>query len=344
MDFESLPTTPRADELLDTAFSRAARAGRAKSGVDAQDSMLLTASNVLSDNLSNVVTAWPDFNALDPFYRDLADAVIKDLDGVGSGGVPALQQHLSNVQWAAEKTKELGRDYQRRIAGKDPATARKFRKQAFARMADVVGDVEDDLSVIGTARDALRVLPAIDPDAPTIVVAGYPNVGKSSFVNAVTTARNETAEYPFTTQGVGVGHVEAEYIRYQIVDTPGLLDRPMVERNEIEQQAVTAIDHLADCIIFLIDPSETCGYTLEVQQALRDDLDEQFDADIITVGSKADLSTATPAEYYISITDNDAMAGRKSADTGRHVTSLTDVLQAAIDAIDYAPDLPLEES
>ncbi|PSP36988.1 GTP-binding protein, partial [Halobacteriales archaeon QH_2_66_30] len=60
--FESLPTTPYAEELIDKAFSRAARAGRAKSGVDAQQSMLMTAANIISDNLENVVTAWPDFD------------------------------------------------------------------------------------------------------------------------------------------------------------------------------------------------------------------------------------------------------------------------------------------
>ena len=74
MIFEELPTTPRAEELIDTAFSRAARAGRAKSGVEGQQSMLQTASNVLSDNLGNVSKSWPDFREVDPFYRELADA------------------------------------------------------------------------------------------------------------------------------------------------------------------------------------------------------------------------------------------------------------------------------
>jgi nucleolar GTP-binding protein len=186
--FEGLPTTPTADELLDQAFSRAARAGRAKSGIDAQQSMLLTAANVLSDNLENVVTAWPDIDRLDPFYRDLADAV---------AGVDDLRQHLNEVGWAGGKVGDIRREYEGRF--EDPDTARKLRKQAFARMADVVEEVEDDLAAVAEARDALRDLPDIRPDEPTVVVAGYPNVGKSSFVNAITRADNETASYPFTT-------------------------------------------------------------------------------------------------------------------------------------------------
>ena len=67
MIFESLPTTPRSEELLDKAFSRAARSGRSKSGLEAQQSMLQTASPILADNLENVVTLWPDFGTVDPF-------------------------------------------------------------------------------------------------------------------------------------------------------------------------------------------------------------------------------------------------------------------------------------
>ncbi|NIU67002.1 MAG: GTP-binding protein, partial [Actinobacteria bacterium] len=102
-------------------------------------------------------------------------------------------------------------------------------------------EVADDLDRVGAARNDLRDLPDIRPDEPTVVVAGYPNVGKSSFVNAVTRASNRVAEYPFTTTGVQIGHVERDRIRYQLVDTPGLLDRPPAERNAIERQAASAL-------------------------------------------------------------------------------------------------------
>lgn len=342
MNFESLPTTPRAEELLDMAFSRAARAGRAKQGVDAQSSMLLTASNVLSDNLNNVVTSWPDFDEIEPFYRDLADAIIGDLDETAPGGVDAIRQHLSEVRWAATKTKDLGREYQSRVQSVSPETARDLRQQAFARMADVVEEVADDLTAVGAARDALKTLPEIVPEEPTIVIAGYPNVGKSSFVNAVTSANNEIAAYPFTTKEVRVGHVEHDYIRYQVVDTPGLLDRPMADRNEIERQAVSALVNVADCIIVFLDPSETCGYPLDAQLRLRDELASNYSVPLLTVANKADLSTAASADYYISITDEAAMAGRKSADAGKPVSRINTVLEAAIEAVGYEPDIPFE--
>ena len=322
MNFEQLPTTPRSEELVDKAFSRAARAGRAKQGVEAQESMLQTAANILSDNLQNVVTSWPDFEAIDPFYYELADATLADTD---VGGVDELRQRLSEVMWAGRQAEKIRDEYHGRVRNSDIDTSRKLRKQAFARLADVTEQVADDLLAIGEARDALKDLPDIRANEPAIVVAGYPNVGKSSFVNRVTNARNATASYPFTTTQINVGHVEHDHIRYQLVDTPGLLDRPPEDRNPIESQAVSALTHLADAVVVLLDASEECGYPLDSQLELLADIRERFDAPVLVVCNKSDRSTDVEADYYMSV------------ETGEQVEA---VLAAAIEAVGYEPELP----
>ncbi|WP_248515376.1 NOG1 family protein [Salinarchaeum laminariae] len=337
MIFEGLPGTPTAEELEDQAFSRAARAGRAKSGVDAQLSMLQTAANVIGDNLQNVVKGWPDFDQMDPFYYELADAVLAGngivrvtRDGEGNetetAGIDALRQALSQVGWASRKATELRDEYQSRVA-KGGDASRKHRKQAFARLADVVEQVDDDLTLVRNAREQLRDLPELLPDEPTIVVAGYPNVGKSSFVNGVTRARNETASYPFTTTGIGVGHLERDHVRYQLVDTPGLLDRPAEDRNDIESQAVSALEHLSDCVLVFVDASESCGYPLEDQLALRDDLEAEFGVPVLTVCNKADLSEEVDADHYVSVTENDGLDA---------------LIDDAVERIGFEPELPYD--
>ena len=282
--------------------------------------MLTTAGNILSDNLENVVTAWPDFEyEVDPFYRELADAIV---------GVDELRQSLSRITWASRQVGSIRNEYQSKLRRTDVDTARKHRKQAFARMADVVRQIEDDLELVGEARDALKTLPDVRPDEPAIVVAGYPNVGKSSVVNDVTRASNEIARYPFTTKGVQLGHFTRDHIRYQIIDTPGLLDRPEEERNEIEQQAVSALEHLADVVVFLVDASESCGYPLESQLALRDELEERFSRrgiELITVCNKSDRSTDVEADAYMSV------------ETGENVDR---VLEMAADAVEFVGELP----
>jgi nucleolar GTP-binding protein len=325
MDFEDLPTVPRSEELVDKAFSRAARAGRAKQGIEAQESMLQTSANILSDNLQNVVTSWPDFELVDEFYYELADATLAETD---VGGVDNLRQHLSSVMSAGRQIENLKEEYHGRIRNADSDTARKLRKQAFARFADVTEGVADDLLAIGEARDALKVLPDIRADEPAIVVAGYPNVGKSSFVNDVTNATNETASYPYTTTGINVGHIERDHIRYQLVDTPGVLDRPSEERNAIESQAVSALEHLADAVLYMIDASGDCGYPLEDQLDLLDEVQDRFDVPVLVVCNKSDRSTDVEADYYMSI------------ETGENVE---EVLDAAIEAVGHEPELPFEE-
>ena len=347
MIFEDLPTTPTSEELIDKAFSRASRAGRARQGLEAQQSMLQTAANIVSDNLENVVTSWPDFEYEDdvhPFYYELADAIV-DVSGShpegtegadAPSGVDELRQSLSRVTWASRKADEIRDEYNAKLRKTDVDTARKHRKQAFARLADVVEQVDDDLRAINDARNALRDLPEIDPDEPTVVVAGYPNVGKSSFVNAVTRARGETASYPFTTKGVGVGHFEHEHVRHQIVDTPGLLDRPPEERNEIESQAVSALEHLGDCVLVFLDPSGDCGYPLESQLELREAIVAQFEplsVPVITVANKADRFEEA------DLAGVDDVDYRMSMETGENVER---VLTAAIEAIDHEPTLPFE--
>ncbi len=96
-------------------------------------------------------------------------------------------------------------------------------------------------------------------------MCGYPNVGKSSFMNKVTRANVEVQPYAFTTKSLYVGHMDYKYLRWQVIDTPGILDHPLEERNTIEMQSITAMAHLRASIIYFCDPSEQCGFPLEKQ-------------------------------------------------------------------------------
>ena len=51
----------------------------------------------------------------------------------------------------------------------------------------------------------------------------------------------EVQPYAFTTKSLYVGHTDYKYLRWQIIDTPGILDHPLEDRNTIEMQAITAL-------------------------------------------------------------------------------------------------------
>ncbi len=132
-------------------------------------------------------------------------------------------------------------------------------------------------------------------------MAGYPNVGKSAFVRAVSSARPRVAEYPFTTKGISLGHFESDKQKVQVLDTPGLLDRPMESRNRIERQAIAALAHVADVIVFLLDPTETCGYPTDAQLRLLESVQSAFPGiPLIVAENKADLGLGTTGRRRIS--------------------------------------------
>ena len=280
--FERIPPVPDADEVLDAAFAKASRVSENKSGVDSQRGMTAKASNRVRSRLRAVVEGFPSFDRLDGFYLAVASAAV-DIDEV--------RQALSSVDWAAEQVERVADEAQSEMANSSASAAIDVRKRAFARISSVVEDIEDDLETLRDARQRLVDVPEVR-DLPTAVLAGAPNVGKSTVLDSLTRANPEVAEYAFTTKGVGMGHIEDGYRTYQMVDTPGLLDRPAEERNEMEQQAVEALEHLADIIVFVVDPSETCGYTVEEQRGLLDEVRE-LDAPVLVVSNKSDLG----AEY-----------------------------------------------
>lgn len=87
--------------------------------------------------------------------------------------------------------------------------------------------------------------------------------------------------------------------RYQVIDTPGILDKPLDQRNTIEMQSITALLHLRASILYLVDISEQCGYTLDQQAALFHSIKPVFAAkpviiacNKIDVRSPDDLSEA----------------------------------------------------
>lgn len=271
--FEQLPTVPTSQELLDRAFRRASRA-------EDDESMVRTAGNIISDNLSNLVKKFPSFEKLPAFYREMADIIV---------GVDAMRISLSRLAWASRQTRQITRESIGRMKRDRAKGGAPERKAAFGRISSVLKSIEKDLLFLNEARNMLRKMPTIDPAVPTILIAGYPNVGKSSFLTQVTGARPEIASYPFTTRGIYVGHFSQDEQRFQVVDTPGLLDRPLSLRNEIERQTMAVLSHLPGVVLFILDPSAHCGYPLASQLSLAEDLKSQIKLPMLVVANKADI-------------------------------------------------------
>jgi nucleolar GTP-binding protein len=280
MHFDNIPTVPIADELLDRSFRRAAKKMREKNNKNrANEEFVRTITQATHDKLVSIIQSFPEFEQLPPFYSNLCDILF---------GMDRLRRALGMLGWAAKNVRDVGRDIARGM--RRSADSLIERKRAVARIASIVHRADDALHYLNDVRNVLRKFPVIDMDEFTVVVAGYPNVGKSSFIRLVSSAEPEIASYPFTTKGIIIGHRNAERRkRIQFIDTPGLLSRTDDERNIIEKQALNALVHVADIVLFVIDVSEHCGYSIEAQEKLREKIAEIITVPILTVVNKADI-------------------------------------------------------
>ena len=290
---------------MDKAFRWAAKIS--KKGSDSLDTKKkttlarITASgDIVETTLVGYIQKFPRLEKQDDFFPELVNLVI---------GIDRYKKALGALNWAAGRTELLKNQSLREVRRtKDPARIEAIKKGFYGRLGSYVKQISKDLLFLQDAKNKFRELPTIDPKIPTAVVAGFPNVGKSSLVTYISTAAPEIAPYPFTTKGITIGHIEDDWRKYQIVDTPGLLDRSFEDRNDIEKQAVLALRYLTDLMIFIIDPSETCGYGLDVQKKLLDNIRSNFqDVPIIVVESKCDIMKTEGDAVRISTKSGEGM-------------------------------------
>lgn len=176
---------------------------------------------------------------------------------------------LGQINTARHLIEQVAKDYVRLIKfGDSLFRCKQLKRAALGRMATIMRRNKDPLAYLEQVRQHISRLPAIDPNTRTLVVCGYPNVGKSSFLNKVTRADVDVQPYAFTTKSLFVGHMDYKYLRWQVIDTPGILDHPLEEMNTIEMQAITALAHLRSAVLYFMDLSEQCGYSVEAQVLL----------------------------------------------------------------------------
>jgi nucleolar GTP-binding protein len=278
VEFEKMPTVPTADEILDRSFRRAAKKMQEKTNKDrANTDFVRAVGAAIHDRMVYIIRGFPEFEKLPPFYRELADILY---------GIERIKQSLGAVGWAAKHTKMVGN--QLVLQSRKAEDTQVVRKRAVARLASMVHQIDKDLHFLNEVRNTLRQLPHVE-DTFTVVIAGYPNVGKSSFIRRISSAEPEVASYPFTTKGIIVGHRVMGREKIQFVDTPGILDRPAEERNAIEKQALSAMMNVASVVLFILDPSEHCGYPMDVQRRLLDEVKGMVKTPVVVVANKSDL-------------------------------------------------------
>jgi len=235
-----------------------------------------------TEKLAEILHEFPKLEDIHPFYADLIN-VLYDKDH--------YKLALGQINTARHLIENVAKDYVRLLKfGDSLYRCKQLKKAALGRMATIMRRQNQSLQYLEQVRQHLSRLPTIDPNTRTLLITGFPNVGKSSFINKITRADVEVQPYAFTTKSLYVGHTDYKYLRWQVVDTPGILDHPLEERNTIEMQAITALAHLRAVVLYFLDPSEQCGHTLVQQKSLFESIKPLFNnKPLIVVANKSDV-------------------------------------------------------
>ncbi len=233
---------------------------------------------MISRKLQGIYKNFPNVDSLPTYVRAMLDARV----GISRlkrslGKIRAILNVLASIRdsalyeiWRARSREEVIR----------------ARKRYVARVSDVLEDIREDMEVVERGRRGLKI--PVDPEKPTVVIAGFPNAGKSTLLKALTGSEPEIAPYPFTTKRILLGHYTYKHRPIQVVDTPGILDRPVDKMKREEKEALASIKYLAHVVVFLLDPFQDRASQHHLLSSLKAMLPKPF---IVALG-KADLLEA----------------------------------------------------
>jgi len=304
-------------ELLDIAFSRAMKSSAQVSknapillkAKKKEFKRIKVAIKELVERILLIIKRVPIIDDLPDFYKELASLLV-DVDELRLtlGKLNGILPILSRIE--RESSKQLSQI-------EAPKDADRIRRAAFGRVSSIIRKQKKNLEYLNSVRGRLKEIPSIDDALHCIVVAGYPNVGKSSFVKQISTNKKiEVQEYPFTTKKLIMGHFDIEKrfdkIKLQFLDTPGILDRPMSKRNNIELQAILALRLISDLIFFMFDPTPACGYSIDSQLDLfyevKNNFTKEREIQMVIIFNKMDLASSEEITYLrekLDITEKD---------------------------------------
>ena len=265
-----LPHIPLAEDLIDIAFRSGAKEAKKVRGkgklvpnklLSSEIKRVEQISGIILGDLGAIVKYFPRYEELDEFLQMLLDLRVKK---------DRYKKSLGTVDWCCDRITSLRNKTLRKIKSKkDPEESKVF----LGRASSFVKRISKDLKYLIEVKKVLMEFPIVK-DTPTLVVAGLPNAGKSTFCRTLTGSKIKVAPYPFTTVNILIGYKKVRHTSYQIVDSPGILDRPMDERNTVELQAVLALKYLANKVLFIIDEQQELApqkkLLIEIQKMFED--------------------------------------------------------------------------
>ena len=119
------------------------------------------------------------------------------------------------------------------------------------RLKAKLSKLRDEVQVRASKKSAREGYDIRRSGDATVVIAGFPSVGKSTLLNKITSAQSEVGEYDFTTLKIVPGIMLHRGARIQVLDTPGIVEGAASGKGRGRE--VISVIRGADLVVFLID-------------------------------------------------------------------------------------------
>ncbi|KAL1568091.1 nucleolar GTP-binding protein 1 isoform X1 [Salvia divinorum] len=327
--FQKLPMVMPSIDILYSALKKAKRVSPTKGianiakrernkGAKQLDALMKEIAVPLRKYTEN----FPGKISLHPYERSLVELTL------GDGN---YEEVLRKVDYLRKRVVAVGKEHAS-LCAKSVT-----KREAEERLSEGIKKIEEIFSHEGKAVDellniakTLRAMPVVDLETPTLCLVGAPNVGKSSLVRLLSTGKPEICNYPFTTRGILMGHINLSYQNFQVTDTPGLLRRHDEDRNNLEKLTLAVLSHLPTAVLFVHDLSGECGTSPSDQFTIYNEIKERFANHLwLDVVSKSDLLTDSPVVFITEDSNVDSLDlakyRRMGPDGSLHVSVKTEV-------------------
>jgi len=196
---EKVASWTKVDEKVKNVRNRARKHGT---------ETLNTLTQQLCVPLRDIVNGYRrELKRLHPFEKTVADLTVRariKKDGL------TLTVLLDDINEARKMILETGKEWVHKAKYAETAKeANLAKEEGVAHLLSLYKEFAfEPVSGMVDLQRSLRSAPAVQLDSPAVVLVGAPNVGKSSIVRCISSATPEVNNYPFTTRGMTLGHVE----------------------------------------------------------------------------------------------------------------------------------------
>jgi nucleolar GTP-binding protein len=144
-------------------------------------------NQTIEEKVDSIIGNFPKLDDIHPFYGDLIN-ILYDKDH--------YKMALGYLHTAKNLCEKIANDYVKLMKYADSLyRCKQLKVAALGRMATTLKKLNSSLVYLEEVRKHLGRLPSIDPNSRTLILTGYPNVGKSSFMNNITNANVEVRSY-----------------------------------------------------------------------------------------------------------------------------------------------------